>query len=219
MFVLLLSFKSSLYILDTHPLTDRCFVNILSIHSPNKIFCILLLNFMYFPLRLPLWLIDYLWVCYLISRVWRFYCCPSISYFQLDSSMVKKYFLYEFINFCCCWCLLRLRIWSILQYSECSMGSWKEYVFCCWLVVFYKCELKPVFNSLRCSLFFLSSSSISCWGGNLVTLILGLSIYSFISISCSSCVLKPCCLVHTLRIGVASWWVGPFVVIQYLSCL
>ena len=29
----------------TDPLTDRCFVNILSIHSPNRIFCILIINF------------------------------------------------------------------------------------------------------------------------------------------------------------------------------
>ena len=84
--------------------------------------------------------------------------------------------------------------------------------------VFYKCELKPVFNSLRCLLIF-CPVVLSVAEEGVVTLILGLSIYSFISISCSSCVLKPCCLVHTLRIGVASWWVGPFVVIQYLSCL
>ena len=71
---------------------------------------------------------------------------------------------------------------------------------------------------MRCLLIF-CPVVLSVAEEGVVSIILGLSIYSFMSISFSSCVLKHCCLVHTLRIGVASWWAGPFVVIQYLSCL
>ena len=48
--------------------------------------------------------------------------------------------------------------------------------------VFYKCELNPVFNSLRCLLIF-CPVVLSIAEEGVVTIILGLSIYSFIPIS------------------------------------
>lgn len=138
-----------------------------------------------------LWLRDYLELYSFISKRLESFLLSLI--FSLIPTWSKYTFCVIFILLN----LLSFVFWPWL-WSKCSIGAWKEYVFCCW--VEFPISVNQILSVNGVVHFFhiLVSSSFSCCQFlKSPTIMVELSILPFRYISFPSCILKLCCLVHT----------------------
>lgn len=84
-----------------------------------------------FPLRLPIWPMDYLEMSCFISTCSRFSYCPSV----IDSIMVREHTLYDSSSFRCV--EVYFMALAMVSLGECSIGIWKKSSFC--FLSEYKC--------------------------------------------------------------------------------
>lgn len=117
-----------------------------------------------FPLRLFLSLTNSLGLYYLISKCLEIYLLFSVIGFQFYSIVVWKHTLYNFNSFK--FGKVYFMTHNIVFFvSECSMGAWKECVFChCW-VNCHKYQLDPIVWWFSQAIYPLSTSSINCCKG------------------------------------------------------